>query len=202
MDPEVVADLSLRRLFCDFLCASLLIVIARDEDNIESQLQHYLNVRKAANDFRKRLQEQLERLEGGAKEDLSRKHNSLLAYDFEAAARLKAWESFEPLIKGKKDCEANPDPKIYAIMADIVLSCEAPTEELEYLATTAFNRAVDFYCASQDAACRRWAGKALEMTELCSDGGALRDLLMDKFARLTWDGAGVADAGGGGKERE
>lgn len=274
MDPDVVADLSLRRLFCDFLCASLLIVIARDEENIESQLQHYLNVRKAANDFRKRLQEQLERLEGGAKEDLSRKHNSLLAYDFEAAARLKAWESFEPLIK---DCEANPDPKIYAIMADIVLSCEAPTEvqiatlqqiihatwprshtdiahlsrwirclfslsltssssleisehlltqviinatnakstpshshspspspyppeELEYLATTAFNRAVDFYCASQDAACRRWAGKALEMAELCrdDDGGALRDLLMDKFARLTWDAAADgADAGVG-----
>ena len=63
------------------------------------KLQHYLNLRKAANDFRSRLQEQLERLEGGAKEDLSRKHKSLLAYDFEAAARLKAWESFEPLIK-------------------------------------------------------------------------------------------------------
>ena len=69
------------------------------EETDRPKLQHYLNVRKAANDFRSRLQEQLERLEGGAKEDLSRKHNSLLAYDFEAAARLKAWESFEPLIK-------------------------------------------------------------------------------------------------------
>ena len=38
MDPDVLADLSLRRLFCDFLSASLLIVIARDEDNIEIQV--------------------------------------------------------------------------------------------------------------------------------------------------------------------
>ena len=38
MDPNIAADLSLRRLFCDFLCASLLIVMARAEDNIETQV--------------------------------------------------------------------------------------------------------------------------------------------------------------------
>lgn len=51
-----------------------------------------------AEDFRTRLQEQLDRLEGGAKDDLLRKHSSLLAFDFEAAARLKAWESLGELI--------------------------------------------------------------------------------------------------------
>ena len=117
MELNDLADLSLRRLFCDFLSASLLIVMARSEDNIEAQvywsptclrlladsekLQHYLNVRKVINDFRARLQEQLDRLEGGAKEDLMRKHTSLIAYDFEAAARLKAWDSFEQLINVK-----------------------------------------------------------------------------------------------------
>lgn len=42
---------------------------------------------------------QVGRLEGGAKDDLQRKHVSLLAFDFEAAARLKAWGSFKQIIK-------------------------------------------------------------------------------------------------------
>ncbi len=38
MDAETFADLSLRRMFCDFLCACLIIVIARSEDVIEAQV--------------------------------------------------------------------------------------------------------------------------------------------------------------------
>ena len=38
MDADVLADLSLRRLFCDFLSASLMVVMARGEDNIEVQV--------------------------------------------------------------------------------------------------------------------------------------------------------------------
>lgn len=39
MEANVLADLSLRRLFCDFLSASLQIVLAREEDNIETQVR-------------------------------------------------------------------------------------------------------------------------------------------------------------------
>ena len=38
LDLDVLADVSLRRLFCDFLSASLLIVMARSEDNVETQV--------------------------------------------------------------------------------------------------------------------------------------------------------------------
>ncbi|KAL8797190.1 MAG: hypothetical protein Q9195_000657 [Heterodermia aff. obscurata] len=62
-----------------------------------------------------------------------------------------------------------------------------PAEELEYLATTTFNCAVDLYCTSQDEACRRWAERALEIAELCNDEGALRTLLMEKYGGLTWE---------------
>ncbi|MCJ1468724.1 hypothetical protein MMC07_007354 [Pseudocyphellaria aurata] len=62
-----------------------------------------------------------------------------------------------------------------------------PTEELEWLATTAFNKAVDFYCASQTVECRRWAEKALSIAELIIDGEALHELLQTKFMGLTWD---------------
>ena len=39
MDSSTLADLSLRRMFCDFLGASLLVVIARGEDAIEPQVR-------------------------------------------------------------------------------------------------------------------------------------------------------------------
>ena len=39
MDSSTHADLSLRRMFCDFLGASLLVIIARGEDAIESQVR-------------------------------------------------------------------------------------------------------------------------------------------------------------------
>lgn len=35
---DVLVDLSLRRLFCDFLSASLLVMMARSEDNLEIQV--------------------------------------------------------------------------------------------------------------------------------------------------------------------
>ena len=38
IDLNVTADLSLRRLFCDFLCGSLLVVLARREENIQNQV--------------------------------------------------------------------------------------------------------------------------------------------------------------------
>ena len=38
IDLNVTADLSLRKLFCDFLCGSLLIVLARREETVEHQV--------------------------------------------------------------------------------------------------------------------------------------------------------------------
>lgn len=41
LDASIVVDLSLRRLFCDFLGGSLLIVMARIEDEINIQVNPY-----------------------------------------------------------------------------------------------------------------------------------------------------------------
>lgn len=56
-------------------------------------------MRKVINDFRVDVKGQVNRLEGGAKADLQRKHASLLAFDYEAAARLKAWDCLGQIIK-------------------------------------------------------------------------------------------------------
>ena len=56
-------------------------------------------MRKAVADFRTHAQGQIDRLEGGAKEDLQRKNASLLAFDFEAVVRLKAWDDLAQIIE-------------------------------------------------------------------------------------------------------
>ncbi|KAJ9210312.1 hypothetical protein DTO166G4_8087 [Paecilomyces variotii] len=60
-----------------------------------------------------------------------------------------------------------------------------PDDELEWLATMAFNRAVDLYLASADEDSRRWGRKAIELAQLVQyDGGCLSRLLKDRFDKL------------------
>lgn len=62
-----------------------------------------------------------------------------------------------------------------------------PPEETEWLATTAFNHAVDFYFAKQDELCKKWAFKAFDLAHLCGDGGVLEEMLHERFMRLKFD---------------
>lgn len=62
-----------------------------------------------------------------------------------------------------------------------------PDEEIEWLATSVFNRAVDFYCASDDEACRRWAEKAVTLAGHGTDQ-TLHELLQTKYRALSRDG--------------
>ena len=63
-----------------------------------------------------------------------------------------------------------------------------PAEELEWVATRAFNHAVDLYCSDDDEGCKNWAGQALNIAHFCADEGALEKLLQGKFAGLKLDG--------------
>jgi len=53
-------------------------------------------------------------------------------------------------------------------------------EEIEYLATVTFNRAIDAYCVGDDTTCHRLADVAVELAACLEgvDGGALRDALV------------------------
>lgn len=59
-----------------------------------------------------------------------------------------------------------------------------PPTELEWLATTAFNHAVDYYLQEDDKLCKKWAEQAFILAQWLEDNGALRDLLMEKYASL------------------
>lgn len=124
IDRQAAEDLSLRQVFCDFLATVLLISIARAEDRIEVQLQDYLMIRKHVDSFDTNLQKQLDRLEEGPTEDLVKKLSILLAYDFEAAVRLKNWDDLGGIIIKADICK---NMKVYELMADCLLCCEAPT---------------------------------------------------------------------------
>ena len=99
MPKDTILDLSLRRMFCDFLATSLLVALARSEDNTERQLQYYLTGRAHVEGFKARIQEQLTRLGPGGREDLLKKLGVALAFDFESAVRLKSWDSLELIIE-------------------------------------------------------------------------------------------------------
>jgi hypothetical protein len=62
-----------------------------------------------------------------------------------------------------------------------------PATELEWMATSSFNRAIDYYVGNNDAKCKAWAEKAIMVAQWLEDNGQLRDLLMEKFAALQFN---------------
>ncbi|KAF5526463.1 hypothetical protein CGCA056_v002343 [Colletotrichum aenigma] len=62
-----------------------------------------------------------------------------------------------------------------------------PTEELEWLATTAFNQAVDCYNERRYDECHTWADLATNLAHYASDGGALERQCHEKRAKLDFD---------------
>ncbi|KAF8863587.1 SPO22-domain-containing protein [Acephala macrosclerotiorum] len=252
LSEQISEDLSLRKMFCAFSAATALISLARAEDNIETQMQDYLNVRKHVDNFDALLQEKVDSMNEDMEQDLRRKLSILAAFDFEAACRLKAWDDLGEAVLKAEACRS---AQVYEIMADIILCSEAPapvlinilkkiineawglesaldttklakymrclfqvaisgnaivaeqlleqiythaeeaaesetpypTEELEWVATRAFNHAVDLYCTGEDEGCKNWADRALNIAHYCADEGSLERLLQSKLMGLKFD---------------
>ena len=83
-----------------------------------------------------------------------------------------------------------------ALADDAPPNAQYPAEELEWLATTTFNRAVDAYCASDEAACRARVEEALNIAQrlVSRDGGSLRGAMVKRASGLL----GVAGENGSG----
>lgn len=64
-----------------------------------------------------------------------------------------------------------------------------PSEEIEYLATVTYNRAIDAYCAGRENEFRKLAALAGEFSGFMDDGGALKGMIKGKVEQLL-DGAG------------
>jgi hypothetical protein len=59
-----------------------------------------------------------------------------------------------------------------------------PKTELEWLATTTFNRAVDYYLQEDDEKAKKWAEQAFVVAQWMEDEGVMRDFLMGKYSNL------------------
>jgi hypothetical protein len=125
IDEPTLAEVSYRRLLCNYLCACISIELARVEDNIEAQLQHYLVSRRHIQDFRSKNETVRSKIEQEA-EDLSQKFGILLAYDFEAAARLKDWDTLRSIVE-EAALSTDKGISIFEKVTDILISCEAPS---------------------------------------------------------------------------
>lgn len=124
LNEQMSDDLSLRKMFCAFSSATILISLARAQDIIENQLQDYLTVRKHVEKFDTLLQEKVGSLDDNMEQDLRRKLSILAAFDFEGACRLKAWDDLGQTVLQADACKSS---QVYEIMADIILCSEAPT---------------------------------------------------------------------------
>ncbi|EEH42224.2 uncharacterized protein PADG_07044 [Paracoccidioides brasiliensis Pb18] len=267
LNPKQRNGITMRRLFCHFLGAILSIAQARTEADTTVQRDYYLDSRNHIQSFRGILGAETTDWEGKHRDNFLKRHRTLLAFDFEAAARLHQWESLDEIIS---ESEHYADNMLYGTFSDALLCSDTPIEnatrvlqqitthiirrnqahdtsklsrwirchfqlaldsnvemaesvldqayalaresqgryrhgeqrqqqgssnslscypedELEWLSTTAFNRAVDFYMKPDDASCRRWAQKALDLAGLMHDGGLLYKVLREKLEGLKWD---------------
>lgn len=125
IDEPTSSDLWLRKMFCEFSAATALVALARVEDVIETQLQDYLSLRKHVESYDSLLQEKIGGLDEGPRQDLLHKLAVLLGFDFEAACRLKAWDGLGEIILKAACCN---EPRVYELMADCMLSSQAPTQ--------------------------------------------------------------------------
>jgi hypothetical protein len=62
-----------------------------------------------------------------------------------------------------------------------------PATELEWMATSSFNIAVDYYVSENDTKCREWAQQAMVLAQHLEDDGQLRGLLMQRFSALQFN---------------
>lgn len=125
VSSEVALDLKQRALFSNFIIATALLARARAADNVESQLQDYLEMRKHVAAYDSELPAQLPALVGEARNDMLQKLATLLAFDFEGAIRLKSWESLVEIVRKTAECK---NVTTLQGMADCLLRSDAPVK--------------------------------------------------------------------------
>lgn len=122
-DSGSKADLSLKTLFSHFVVSSALISLARTHDHVEKQRQDYAAMRKHVMAFDQELPEYLPQLDETSREDMLRKHATLLAFDFEAAIALQQWEDLSSIVQRAMPCK---NITAFQAMADSLLRAQAP----------------------------------------------------------------------------
>ncbi|RFU77094.1 tpr [Trichoderma arundinaceum] len=119
-----VAEIAVMAMRCHFVIASALVSLARVEDLMEEQLQHYLEARHHIGEFHALLETDIKGIqEETITADLTAKLSTLFVFDFEAAIMLKGWDGLNEIVRRAKICR---DEVIYKAMGDCMLRSRAP----------------------------------------------------------------------------
>lgn len=89
--------------------------------------------------------------------------------------------------RSREDINVRPLPRASWCRMQTDIHQIYPCDELEWLATSAYDRAIDFYMANNDQLCRRWVASAVALAEQVDDGGMLVGLLRERSALLVAD---------------
>ncbi|CCF34294.1 hypothetical protein CH063_06320, partial [Colletotrichum higginsianum] len=122
---EAASDLAFRTMFCNFVAAAALMSLARVEDIVERQLQHYLVMRRHVKAYNEALEERAGGLDKRVKTDLTAKLATLMVFDFEAAMALKKYDALGYIIRTAKTCR---DVNALKAMGDIALRGRLPSQ--------------------------------------------------------------------------
>ncbi|KAK1534827.1 uncharacterized protein CCOS01_03579 [Colletotrichum costaricense] len=124
LPAEAASDLAFRTMFCDFIAAAALVSLARTEDNVEQQLQHYLVMRRHVVAYNAALEKQMsDGLATRLKSDLTARLATLMVFDFEAAMALKKTDELGFIIRTAVTCR---DVNTLKAMGDIALRGKLP----------------------------------------------------------------------------
>jgi hypothetical protein len=115
-------ELSLKTLFSHFAISSALVALARTQDNVGRQQEDYAAMRKHVMAFDNELPEYVH-LDEQSRDDMLRKHATLLAFDFEAAVALKQWDDLGGIVQRAVPCK---NITAFQAMADCMLRAQAP----------------------------------------------------------------------------
>ncbi|RYP44678.1 hypothetical protein DL768_008881 [Monosporascus sp. mg162] len=202
-------DLALRGMFCNFMAAAAFVCLARSEDNVEAQLQSYLNMRKHVKDFDAGYEDCLSTLDGASRGDIRTKLSTLLVFDFEVlystlriiVNQIWALERFDhaktakymrcllqATLSGPPETSLNVIEEICsAVKQEADAQATFPPLELEWLIITAFNHGVDLYCNDESELSKNWIAHAFTLAHYHQDGGDLEALLQERYTKLKWD---------------
>ncbi|GAP85521.1 putative SPO22-domain-containing protein [Rosellinia necatrix] len=126
---QMAADAYLRGMFCDFMAATVLLASARSEDNTESRLQDYLNMRRHVQHFYDVLELRSDIFEQATKEDLQTKLSTLLVFEFEGATCLQSWDDLKGIVLR---AQLGQSLIAYQAMADCILRCQSVPAQVMY----------------------------------------------------------------------
>ncbi|KAK6535452.1 hypothetical protein TWF694_001910 [Orbilia ellipsospora] len=231
---EEKENLALRQSFCDYICASTCVALARKEDKLDKQLQLYDDAQKSITSFRALRQNLEPRLTVQTQKDFGERYLSLLIHEFEACVHLEKWDSLgkiteeignfkqlQPLrrIGDMILCVDAPVGVFLPVLEKVInlsiqvethkigkvarwirillqkslqgdfnkaerLGNQYPQEELEWIAATLWNLAIDKNYAGDFGGSKTWAEFALSVAGFVKDGGQLEKLLHSKFVNL------------------